>query len=78
MGGSAEQTHSAGLEVGVSLFKTRAGPINFNLGVGADTGIGIRDDSFTLKAVGCGFTVGRKWEISVYGTSFGIDFGTFF
>ena len=67
-----------GLEAGASLIKARAGPFNLNLGVGVDTGAGIRDDSVTVKALGTGFTVGRKMEVSALGSSFGVDLGNIF
>ena len=41
---------------------------DFHLGAGVSTGGGIKDDSLSLKAAGCGFKVGRKLGISVFDT----------
>ena len=65
-------------EAGVHLPKVEASAFDLNLGVGLDTGGGIKDDSLEVKALGCGVTVGRKVGISVFGASFGIDFGKLF
>lgn len=64
-----------GFEVGVSLFKGGAAGFEIDLGVGLDTGIGIKDDSFSVELEGCGFTIGRKIGISVFGASLSLDFG---
>ncbi|KAI1310681.1 hypothetical protein F5Y03DRAFT_403059 [Xylaria venustula] len=71
-------TSFAGFEANVCLFKAEASIFDLTLGLGVDSGSGIKDDSFTLEALGCGFTVGRKVAISFYGSSFGIDFGRLF
>lgn len=70
-------TSMAGAGVGVSanLVDAHASVFDLTLGVGIDTGAGIHDDSFEVKALGCGFTLGRKVGISVFGSSFGVDFG---
>ncbi len=68
----------AGADAGVSIFKGSASVFDLNLGVGVETGIGIKDGSLDLHAVGCGFQLGRKVSISVYGASFGVDFGRCF
>ena len=67
----------AGIGVGLSanLINAKASVFDLNLGVGVDTGVGVHDDSVTLEAAGCGFTVGRKVGVSVLGNSFGVDFG---
>ena len=51
---------------------------NFKLGAGVSTGAGIKDDSVSVKVLGCGVTVGRKVGISVFGSEFGVDFGKLF
>lgn len=65
----------AGADAGVSLFKGSASLFDLNLGVGVETGAGIKDGSLDLHVAGCGFQIGRKVSISVFGASFGIDFG---
>ena len=51
---------------------------DLKLALGVDTGIGIKDDSIQVHALGTGFTIGRKVAISVAGSEFGIDFGRLF
>ncbi|KAF5001154.1 hypothetical protein FDECE_11051 [Fusarium decemcellulare] len=67
-----------GAEANVSLFKAEASIFDLNLGAGVDTGVGIKDDSLALNLAGCGIQIGRKVSISVFGSSFGIDFGRLF
>ncbi|KAJ4163154.1 hypothetical protein NW754_014577 [Fusarium falciforme] len=67
-----------GAEANVSLFKAEASIFDLNLGVGVDTGVGIKDDSLDLHLAGCGIQIGRKVSISAFGSSFGIDFGRLF
>lgn len=66
-----------GIGVGLSanLINANASVFDLTLGVGVDTGVGIKDDSFTAEVLGCGITLGRKVGISVLGSSFGVDFG---
>ena len=66
-----------GMGVGVSanLIDAHASVFDLTLGVGLDTGSGIKDDSFTLEFLGTGITFGRKVGISIAGTEFGVDFG---
>lgn len=68
----------AGVDAGVSIFKGSASLFDLNLGVGVDTGAGIKDGSLDLHLAGCGFQVGRKVSISVFGASFGVDLGRLF
>jgi hypothetical protein len=65
-------------EAGLHLVDAQASIFNLKIGAAADTGLGIADDSVTVKALGCGFSLGRKVEISVFGSGFGIDFGRLF
>jgi len=67
-----------GVEANVSLVKAEASIFDLNLGLGVDTGLGIKDDSLGVKFAGCGFEIGRKVSISVFGSGFGIDFGRLF
>lgn len=64
-----------GADANVSLVKAEASMFEVQLGVGVDTGFGIKDDSLTAKVGGFGVTVGRKMSIEVLGSSIGIDFG---
>eukprot|EP01084_Bolivina_argentea_P214776 364595_1 len=64
-----------GFGASVNLITIQASFFYCNLGVGVDTGIGIKDDSLTMQVLGCGFTIGRKIGISVGGSSFGVDLG---
>ena len=64
-----------GADAGVSLIKAEGSIFDLNLGIGVDTGAGIKDESLDIHALGCGFQVGRKVSISVFGNSFGLDFG---
>ncbi|KAF9570866.1 hypothetical protein EC968_001305 [Mortierella alpina] len=64
-----------GADANVSLVKADASIFEVQLGVGVDSGIGIKDDSLTAKVAGFGFSVGRKMSIEVFGSSFGVDFG---
>jgi hypothetical protein len=56
----------------------KASAFDCKLGLSASTGVGVRDDSVEVKALGTGITLGRKVGISVLGSSFGIDFGRLF
>lgn len=67
-----------GAGVGIHLAEGSVSIFDLKLGVGVSTGGGIKDDSLELKVLGCGLTVGRKLAISVFDTSFGIDFGKLF
>ncbi|KAF9537297.1 hypothetical protein EC957_008497 [Mortierella hygrophila] len=67
-----------GVDANVSLVKAQASIFDAQLGLGVDTGVGIKDESVQLKVAGCGVTLGRKVAVSVFGTSFGVDFGRLF
>ncbi|OAQ23793.1 hypothetical protein K457DRAFT_50443, partial [Linnemannia elongata AG-77] len=64
-----------GADANVSLLKADVSMFQVQLGVGVDTGIGIKDDSLSAKVGGFGFSVGRVMSIEVFGSSFGVDFG---
>ncbi|KAJ7802593.1 hypothetical protein B0H14DRAFT_2891802, partial [Mycena olivaceomarginata] len=51
---------------------------SITLGVGVAIGLGVRDEAIEVKALGCGFTIGKRVGISVAGTSAEINFGRFF
>jgi hypothetical protein len=67
-----------GVDANLSLFKAQASIFDLNLGLGVETGLGIKDGSVGVHLAGCGVTIGRKVSISACGSSFGIDFGRFF
>ncbi|KAM3617518.1 uncharacterized protein V6R79_007489 [Siganus canaliculatus] len=48
-----------------------AGPTTVKVGLAADTGVGVGKDGVEAKFLGTGFSIGRKTEISLFGTSFG-------
>ncbi|KXT00989.1 hypothetical protein AC579_4401 [Pseudocercospora musae] len=64
-----------GVGASLNLFKGHAGPFELTLGVGLETGIGMKDHSIEVEVAGCGFTIGQHCSISVAGSSFGVDFG---
>lgn len=64
-----------GIGAGISLIEADASIFKLKLGLGVDTGIGIKDDSVEVKVAGVGGTIGRVVSISVFNNSFGIDFG---
>ena len=68
---------TGGLGIGLSanLVHATGSVFDIVLGVGLDTGFGVKDDSITAEVLGCGITLGRKVGISVFGSSFSIDFG---
>ena len=67
----------AGIGVGLSanIVNASASVFDLTLGVGVDTEVGIKDDSFTAEVLGCEITLGRKVGISVLGSSFKVYFG---
>ncbi|KAG9063304.1 hypothetical protein KI688_004186 [Linnemannia hyalina] len=67
-----------GVDANVSLMKAQASIFDAQIGLGVDTGVGIKDDSVQMEVGGCGVTLGRKVAVSVFGTSFGVDFGRLF
>jgi hypothetical protein len=67
-----------GAEANLVLMSSSVSIFDLKLALGADTGIGIKDDSVAITVIGTGITVGRKMGISVLGTEFSIDFGKLF
>jgi len=65
----------AGVDARLSLVKAKAGIFDLDLGVGVETGAGIKNGSLDLHVAGCGVSIGTKMSISAFGSSFGIDFG---
>ncbi|GAA6035078.1 hypothetical protein JCM8097_002173 [Rhodosporidiobolus ruineniae] len=68
----------AGAEAGVNLVKAQVSAFDLQIGLGVDTGFGVKDGSLTTEVAGCGFVIGKKVGISVLGSSFAVDFGKLF
>ena len=47
----------------------------YTIGAGITTGAGIKDDSVSVKALGCGLSVGRKMSISLFDNEVSVDLG---
>ncbi|ETN44554.1 uncharacterized protein HMPREF1541_10224 [Cyphellophora europaea CBS 101466] len=67
-----------GADAKLSLFKAEASVFDLELGVGVETGAGIKNGSIDAHVAGCGVTIGKRVSISAFGSSIGIDFGKFF
>jgi len=65
-----------GLCATANLVDLKASIFDLNLGIGANCQVGWSDDDKAVKVevLGCGITIGRKVAISVFGSSFGVDF----
>ncbi|KAI1890251.1 hypothetical protein AGOR_G00151790 [Albula goreensis] len=50
-----------------------AGPLNLKVGLGVDTGASIGPGGVEAKVLGCGFTVGPKISMSLFGNEFGFS-----
>lgn len=68
----------AGVGAELNLFKADASVFDLKLGIGVETGAGIKNGSLDVKVAGCGATIGKRVSISVLGNEFGLDFGKFF
>ena len=55
----------------LSLMSSSKSGIDLNVGAGVSTGGGIKDDSVSVKLLGCGVVVGRKIGISLFDNSIG-------
>ena len=64
-----------GANAGVSLIGGNVSAVDFNVGAGVSTGVGIQDDSVQAKVAGCGVSIGRKMGISVFDNSISLDLG---
>ena len=73
--GAVSSATYVGADAKLKLAGGSVGPFEANLGIGVSTGAGIKDDSLDVKAVGCGFTIGRKIGISVLDNNISIDLG---
>ena len=55
----------------LSLMSSSSSGIDLNVGAGVSTGAGLKDDSLSVKLLGCGVVVGRKIGISLFDNSIG-------
>lgn len=65
----------AGVEAGVHVMKAQLGPVDMDVGVGVDTGVGVKDHSLSAKVLGVGFSIGKETSVSVFGSKIGVNFG---
>ena len=49
--------------------------VDVKVGLGINTGAGVKDNSLSIKALGCGVQVGQKVGISFFDNEISIDFG---
>mmetsp|Transcript_76107 Transcript_76107/g.183924 ORF Transcript_76107/g.183924 Transcript_76107/m.183924 type:complete len:262 (-) Transcript_76107:12-797(-) len=59
----------------LSFMSSSKSGIDLNVGAGVSTGGGIKDDSVSVKLLGCGVVVGRKIGISLFDNSIVFDLG---
>ncbi|KAF9459271.1 hypothetical protein BDZ94DRAFT_1052368 [Collybia nuda] len=64
-----------GRDASLNLVSGHASIFDFKVGVAASTGIGIKDGAVEAKLLGCGFSLGKRVELSIFGTGFGVNFG---
>lgn len=76
--GAHQSSTSASAGARVSLVDADVSAFGLHLGAGVSTGGGIEDDSISVKALGCGFQVGRKIGISLFDNEISFDFGKLF
>ena len=55
----------------LSFMSSSKSGIDLNVGAGVSTGAGFKDDSVSVKLLGCGVVVGRKIGISLFDNSIG-------
>ena len=79
MFGAEAGTHisptGAGYDAVVKLSGGSVSIFDLQLALGVSSEIGIVDDSLSVKALGIGGKIGRKTQICVLDSCFGIDFG---
>ena len=51
------------------------GPVQVKLGLGLNTGAGVKDNSLQAKLLGCGLSLRQKVGISLFDNEISIDFG---
>ncbi|KAI1691909.1 hypothetical protein DdX_21569 [Ditylenchus destructor] len=64
----------AKIEASASVVKANVGPLTMDVGVGIDTGVKIGDDGVGLKILGTGLQIGKRTEISFFGSKIGFNF----
>ena len=67
-----------GYEASAHLVKGSASMVDFQVGAGVSSNIGIVDDSVSVKLLGIGFNLGRKNGICIFDNCIGIDLGALF
>ena len=55
----------------LSLMSSSMSGVDLNVGAGVSTGGGLKDDSVSVKVLGCGLVVGRRIGISLFDNSIG-------
>ncbi|KAH6902754.1 hypothetical protein BKA70DRAFT_1304422 [Coprinopsis sp. MPI-PUGE-AT-0042] len=63
----------AGFEAYVRMADCAAGPVELKLGLGADSQLGFKDQSFKIKWLGTGVSIGRKVGFSIHGSGIVVD-----
>ena len=63
---------------GAYLIQAEASIFDLTLGIGVETGIGVKDETFEVELAGCGIMIGRRVGISVFGNEFSINLGRLF
>ena len=53
-------------------------PVEVRLGLGINTGAGIKDNSVGFKALGCGLQVGQRTGVSFFDNEITVDFKRLF
>jgi len=73
--GASIGTAGMGYELEANIISGEVSFIDFSLGVGLSSNVGIKDDSLNVQALGLGFTVGKKIGVSIFDNEIAIDFG---
>ena len=76
--GSHVAPTGVGYEASAHLVKGSASMVDFQVGAGVSSNIGIVDDSVSVKLLGIGFNLGRKNGICIFDNCIGIDLGALF
>ena len=62
-----------GMSASANLAEMKVLGVNAKVGFGLDTGIGFRNQSVTVEALGTGVSLGRQTKVSVLGNEVGVD-----
>lgn len=68
----------AGFHATANLINVDYGGAHFNLGVGVDTGYGVKDGSAHFEFLGTGIMIGKTTGIEIFGSTLSIDFSSLF